>query len=102
MIINCWTGDDDSHDELVDALRQIETAILEAPAQTSKDVAEKFRFAALLIEDDEAGMLNSEPDAVFGALLDLARLRCAQWKKSFRFMGEQDPFYGHLLQEEPT
>lgn len=52
--------------------------IIAAPITCIEDVADKFRFAATLMED-EGGMLYIEPDVAFGALSDLIKFRDTEW-----------------------
>lgn len=68
------------------ALRVIGRAIINAPVTCERDVANKFRFAADLI-DAESGQMVAENDAVNAAVNGLADLRDAQWTELMRGAG---------------
>ncbi|MBB4067111.1 hypothetical protein [Gellertiella hungarica] len=65
-------------DHINEALSIIGQAIVDAPVTCERDAANKFRFAADLI-DAEAGEMRLEGAAVHTALDGLEGLRQAQW-----------------------
>lgn len=94
---------DEAMDALVDAQSAFGEAVCDTPARNSKDVAAKFRFLAYLIEDDEGGMLNLEPELLYSACSEIAKLRSEQWKGPDRAYFEAGfPFYSSLLIEAAT
>jgi hypothetical protein len=76
-------------DALGDAAGSVRKAIIEAPITSERDIANKFRLAAILIED-QSGDMADEPAAVRQALLDLVEFRNDLWKTDF---GGPHPFY---------
>lgn len=81
---------DDAMDHINEAISVVRKSIIGAPVANEADVAHKFRFAAEVIED-ESGLLFDEPEAVFGALADLAKIRDGEWRA---FVGKPCPWYG--------
>lgn len=73
---NGWP--DGALEHINEALSIIGHAIIEAPVTCERDAANKFRFAADLI-DAEAGQMMSEGAAVAAAVQGLDQLRSAQW-----------------------
>lgn len=65
-------------DHINEALSIIGQAIIDAPVTCERDAANKFRFAADLI-DAEAGQMLSEGAAVQAAVNGLDALRTSQW-----------------------
>lgn len=65
-------------DHLTEALAIIGQAIINAPVTCERDAANKFRFAADLI-DAEAGQMTDEGAAVHAAVSGLDALRTSQW-----------------------
>ena len=78
-----WPMPCEAMDALGDAQSKIEEAIVAAPPTSGKDIAEKFRLAASLIEEGEDGMMSAEPEIVFGAIGDLIAHRCAEWGDNY-------------------
>ncbi|MGG6895798.1 hypothetical protein [Rhizobium sp. BR 315] len=83
---------DEAMSALTEASMLISKAIIAAPVTSEADIANKFRFAAALIECPH-GLMADEPAAVFGALADLARFRNGE---SLEIFGEPDCWYGHI------
>lgn len=81
---------DDAMDYINDAIGVVSEAIIAAPVTSESDIAHKFRFAAVLIED-ESGLLFDEPHAVFGAMANLAKFRDKEWRS---LTGRPCPWYG--------
>ncbi|MGV1793816.1 hypothetical protein [Rhizobium sp. A37_96] len=82
---------------LTEASMVISKAIIAAPITSEADIANKFRFAAALIECPH-GLMVDESAAVFGALADLARFRDQEWQREF---GKPCTWYGHIARVEP-
>ena len=69
--------DDAITDAIGDASSAVCQGIAQAPVSCLSDIADKFRFAASLIEED-GGMLYAEPETVIAAVSDLLAWRNAE------------------------
>ncbi len=69
---------DDAMDRITDAASIVRRAIIGAPVKTEADIAGKFRFAAMLIEDPH-GIICDEEEAAAIAVRELFRFREEQW-----------------------
>lgn len=81
---------DEAMSALTEASMIISKAIIVAQVTSETDIANKFRFAAALIECPH-GLMADEPAAVFGAFADLARFRN---EESLEIFGKTDRWYG--------
>ncbi|MBP8937834.1 hypothetical protein YA62_004525 [Agrobacterium sp. LC34] len=72
------TMPDDAMDHITDAASIVRKAIIEAPVKTENDIAGKFRFAAILIEDPH-GIICDEEDAAAIAVRELFKFREEEW-----------------------
>lgn len=69
---------DDAMDHITEAAGIVRRAVIEAPVKTEADIAGKFRFAAMLIEDPH-GIICDEEEAAVIAVRELLKFREAEW-----------------------
>ncbi len=72
------TMPDDAMDHITEAAGIVRRAVIEAPVNTEADIAGKFRFAAMLIEDPH-GIICDEEEAAVTAVRELFRFREEEW-----------------------
>ncbi|UXT48814.1 hypothetical protein FY136_05985 [Agrobacterium tumefaciens] len=69
---------DDAMDHITEAAGIVRRAVIEAPVKTEADIAGKFRFAAMLIEDPH-GIICDEEEAAAIAVRELFKFREDEW-----------------------
>ncbi|MBB4063268.1 hypothetical protein [Gellertiella hungarica] len=84
---------DDAMDSICEAISVVGRAIIDAPITAEQDIANKFRFAAVLIEYD-AGDHADEPAALSSAISDLVAFRNDIWNAE---IGGKHPFYAEAI-----
>ncbi|MFK3688890.1 hypothetical protein ACI2J4_01255 [Agrobacterium tumefaciens] len=70
---------DDAMDHITEAAGLVRRAVIEAPVKTEADIAGKFRFAAMLIEDPH-GIICDEEEAAAIAVRELFKFRREEWE----------------------
>ncbi|MBP2570220.1 hypothetical protein G6M85_13505 [Agrobacterium tumefaciens] len=69
---------DDAMDHITEAASIVRRAVINAPVKSEGDVAGKFRFAAMLIEDPH-GIICDEEEAAAIAVRQLFKFREDEW-----------------------
>ncbi len=69
---------DDAMDHITEAAGIVRRAVIEAPVKTEADIAGKFRFVAMLIEDPH-GIICDEEKAAAIAVREFFKFREDEW-----------------------
>ncbi|KAA3531255.1 MULTISPECIES: hypothetical protein [Agrobacterium] len=69
---------DDAMDCITEAASIVRQAVIKAPVKSESDIACKFRFAAILVENPH-GVLYDEEEAAAIAVRELFKFREEQW-----------------------